>query len=322
MADESNNDLVPVIDLSLPDSAAALLVRSACTSVGFFHISNHGVSQDFMDKTFSESRKLFALPLEEKKKVVADRNNRGWTPLQDQTLDPAHQTQGDTKEGFYFGREVSKGSEEAKKPLHGPNQWPDPSLVPNLRPTFEAYIEAMKELCFRLLRILALSLDLSPSYFHPLFDPPIIVLRPLHYQGRVSEPSNGIFGAGAHTDWGMLTVLATDGTPGLQIYQGGKWVDVNSIPGTFIINLGDMLERWTNKRYKSTIHRVVTTTEKERYSIAFFIEPAFDTVVECLPQCLGPDEEPRYPPITAGQYLLDKHATTHSGYEKKNRQLD
>lgn len=306
---------IPIVDISLADSIAASAIREACRVHGFFMITGHGLDEHYMENVFEETRKLFSLPLHDKESIKADKNNRGWTPWQEETLDPANQREGDTKEGFYFGREVSLDSDEASKPLHGPNVWPSPQSLPSLRTTYEDYISRVTALGFKLLQLLAISLDLPPDFFKPHFERPMLMLRPLHYQGRVSQPTNGIFGAGAHTDYGMLTILATDGTPGLQIYQGGEWMDVIPITGTFIVNLGDMLERWTNKIYKSTLHRVITKTEKERYSIAFFFEPSFDTVVQCLPQCLGPGEKPHYPSTTAGQHLLDKYAQTHSGYD-------
>ncbi|GLC72573.1 hypothetical protein PLESTF_001266100 [Pleodorina starrii] len=335
---------VPVIDMGLPEEQAAAQVRAACTSSGFFYVSNHGVPQSLVDETFQQQRQLFGLPLEHKMALLQNENNRGYTPFREETLDPAHQSHGDTKEGFYFGREVPADSEEAKKPLHGPNQWPDPKLLPQYRQVTWQYYEALYGLGLRLLRLLALSLGLPAEFFAPMFDKPLVALRPLHYSGEVSDPGAGIFGAGAHTDYGMLTILATDDVPGLQIWVtpdgtscavpskatdadasggpggagagagAGLWWDVEPIPGSFIINLGDMLERWTNGRYRSTLHRVINTTGRERYSIAFFFEPNFDTEVRVLPMCCGPDDPPRYPPTTAGQHLLDKYAATHAGY--------
>lgn len=305
---------VPIIDMGLPEEQAAEQVRLACSGPGFFYVRNHGVAAGLVEETFEQSRRLFALPLEEKRRLLADENSRGWTPFEEETLDPANQRVGDQKEGFYFGREVSRDSPEASKPLHGPNQWPEEHLVPGLKATYTAYFEALRALGMRLLRLIALSLGLPPHYFDAQFDPPMVMLRPLHYSGTVSAPDDGVFGAGAHTDYGMLTILKTDEVPGLQIRLGGSWVDVQPIEDTFIINLGDMLERWTNGSFHSTLHRVINTTGRERYSIAFFFEPAFDTVVECLPQCCGPDRPPKFPPTTAGQHLLDKYAQTHAGY--------
>ncbi|KAG1675651.1 hypothetical protein FOA52_002360 [Chlamydomonas sp. UWO 241] len=305
---------VPVVDMSLPEAEAAALVRAACTGPGFFYVSNHGVAPALVEGTFERSRALFALPLEEKQRMVQDENNRGWTPFQEETLDPANQSCGDTKEGFYFGREVAADSAEAAKPLHGPNQWPPEALVPGLRATYEQYFKELWALGLRILRLVSLSLDLPSEFFDQHFNPPIVSLRPLHYTGTISAPEDGVFGAGAHTDYGMLTLLATDEVPGLQFHTGGAWHDVAPLPGTFIINLGDMLERWTNGQFHSTLHRVINTTGQERYSIAYFFEPSFDTVVICLPQCTGPDRPPMFQPTTAGQHLLDKYAQTHAGY--------
>ncbi|EFJ48980.1 hypothetical protein VOLCADRAFT_59825, partial [Volvox carteri f. nagariensis] len=298
-------------------------VRAACISSGFFYVSNHGVAESLVYDTFQQQRALFALPLESKMALLQNENNRGYTPFREETLDPAHQKHGDTKEGFYFGREIPEDSEEVSKPLHGPNQWPDPQLLPRYREVTWQYYEALYGLGMRLLRLVALSLDLPPDYFAAAFDRPMVALRPLHYSGERSDPGAGVFGAGAHSDYGMLTILATDDVPGLQVGGAGgrgraggnrRWWDVEPIPGTFIINLGDMLERWTNGRYRSTLHRVINTTGRERYSIAFFFEPNFDAQVVALPCCCGPDNPPRYPPTTAGQHLLDKYAATHAGY--------
>uniref|UniRef100_A0A7S3QLD7 Fe2OG dioxygenase domain-containing protein n=2 Tax=Dunaliella tertiolecta TaxID=3047 RepID=A0A7S3QLD7_DUNTE len=247
--------------------------------------------------------------------IVPPAQQRYTTVPHVETLDPSSQKQGDTKEGFYFGREISPESPEAKLPLHGPNQWPNEHLVPGYRASMEQYMRAMNELGHRLLRLLALGLGLPPDHFDRFFDRPMIFLRPLHYAPKVSAPSEGVFGAGAHSDYGMLTLLKTDDVPGLQIHTDATgWMDVPPKPECFIINLGDMLERWTNGMYKSTLHRVVNTTGKERYSLACFFEPNFDTIVECLPQCCSPERPPQFPPTTSGQHLLDKYASTHAGY--------
>lgn len=307
-------DAVPVIDLEDSEHVSAAAIKAACQGTGFFYVKNHRVPQSLIDQMFEENRKAFGLPLEDKLKMILDENGRGYTPFREETLDPANQTTGDTKEGFYFGRDVAPNSEDAKKPMQGPNQWPDPGLLPDFRRITKLYFEALSALGFRMLRLLALALDLPPDYFSPFFKTPGMLLRPLHYAAEKSSPSDGIFGAGAHTDYGMLTILATDDVAGLQIYMAGAWHDVAPLPGTFIINLGDMLERWTNGKFRSTLHRVVNHVGAERYSIAFFFEPSFDALVEVLPQCCSADNSARYAPITAGQHLLNKYAQTHAGF--------
>eukprot|EP00775_Hariotina_reticulata_P010233 gene10233-10393_t len=310
-------NVIPLVDISESEAEAAKQVYKACTESGFFYVKNHGVPDPLLQDVFQQLKAAFNLPPEEKQKLLADENNRGYTPFAEETLDPEQQVQGDTKEGFYFGREVSIDSPEASLPLHGPNQWPSERLLPGFRAVITGYFDAVTDLGRRLLRLVALSLDLPADYFRPYFSKPMIALRPLHYSAEVSAPSDGIFAAGAHSDYGMLTILATDDVSGLQarVHLGGTWLDVQPVPGTFIINLGDMLERWTNGLFKSTLHRVINTTGKERYSVPFFFEPNFDTRVECLPCCCSADRPAAYPPTTAGEHLLSKYAATHAGYD-------
>ncbi|EIE25730.1 oxygenase-like protein [Coccomyxa subellipsoidea C-169] len=307
--------------MSLQEDVLAAQLRKACIDTGFFYVFNHGVAQDLIEQIFEENRKFFALPEAARREILVDKNNRGWTPLSEETLDRANQTEGDTKEGLYFGREVPADSTEAAQPFTGPNQWPSPELLPEYRRVTNTYFSAVTDLGMRMLRLLALALGLAPDYFLPMFGRPMLFLRPLHYIPRRSQPDQGIFAAGAHSDYGMLTLLATDDAPGLQIWlpSAGRFVDVPPKPGAFIVNLGDMLERWTNGLFKSTLHRVVTDGSRHRYSIPFFFEPNFDTRVECLPCCCGPDNPPRYPPTTSGQHLLDKYAQTHAGFDATSK---
>lgn len=307
---------LPVVDLALPSEQCAEDVRRACIRFGFFYVTNHGIATDLLEEQLEQSKAFFSQPASEKLKILADKNNRGYTPMEEETLSPATQSKGDTKEGLYFGREIAAHSPEASKPLHGANQWPDPAKLPRFQGTMMRYFSACTKLGFRLLEVLAMSLGLMPTFFNDKFDPPMAFLRPLHYSPEASAPDAGVYGAGAHTDYGMLTILHTDGSPGLQILHGRHWIDVDHVPGALIVNLGDMLERWTNGRYKSTVHRVVSTTRRDRYSTPFFFEPNFDARVQCLPSCCV-DEPPRYPPTTAGRHLLQKYGETHSAFEQE-----
>ena len=309
---------VPVLDLSLDIEEIAETCRKACEEHGFLFIANHGIPEDLITAHAEAQRQFFALPLEDKCSILADENNRGYTPILDETLDPAHSTQGDAKEGLYYGREIPTNSPEAQLPLHGPNQWPDQSLLPNYRETTETYMAAVEDLGFRMLPIIARSLGLPPDAFLPYFQKPMTFLRPLHYTAVPSNESEGRHAAGAHSDYGFLTLLWTDGTPGLQIFYKGKWENVKAPEGAFIVNLGDMLERWTAGRFASTLHRVTNPLGLDRHSCAFFFEPSFDAEVAPLPGC-GDDEESigKYPVITSGNYLLSKYASTHEGYRQK-----
>ncbi|GAB4817605.1 hypothetical protein N2152v2_004651 [Parachlorella kessleri] len=308
---------VPVVDLGWAEEQAAKAVHDACVRYGFLYVTNHGVPEELIKAHFDMQQRFFSLPLEQKMTILADANNRGYTPLGEETLDPERSKAPDTHEGLYYCREVPPDSEEAKLPLHGPNQWPAEELVPGYRAVVQQYFDAVTALGMRMLRLLALSLGLPPGYFHPFFTRPMLALRPLHYSATPSRPQDGLYGAGAHSDYGMLTFLATDGVPGLQICPDratGEWVDVPPLEGCYIVNLGDMLERWTNGVYRSTLHRVVNLEGRERYSAAFFFEPNFDTCVEPLPQCCSEDRPAKYPPTTSGQWLLHRYRATHSGY--------
>ena len=232
-----------------------------------------------MEAAFAASAAFFELPAEAKQALLATpaTNNRGWTPLGEETLDPARQSRGDTKEGYYIGREVAAGSAEAALPLHGPNVWPPDALLPGWRATMERYAAACRELGMRLTRLLARALHLEPGFFDApgRFDKPQYFLRLLRYSAEASAPAEGVFGAGAHCDYGMWTLLATDDNPGLQIQPrvggaDGPWLDVPPRRGAFIVNLGDMLERWTNGVCLSTRHRVVNAAGRQRLSMPFF----------------------------------------------------
>eukprot|EP00898_Chlorokybus_atmophyticus_P003033 jgi/Chlat1/3730/Chrsp259S03882 len=317
---------IPVVDLALPRDAAVAALRSACEEYGFFYLTNHGVDVSLIEAVYAHARAFFALPLETKMRTLADANNRGYTPVREETLDPANSSQGDSKEGYYIGKEVAAGSEQAQKPLHGPNQWPDSELLPGWREIMEEYLHQIRELGMRVTRLIGEALGLQDGFFDQpgRFDDPMVFIRLLRYAPEPSRPDEGVYAAGAHSDYGMLTLLSTDNKPGLQINLRDKqtgqltgWIEVPPKPEAFIVNLGDMLERWSNDSFRSTLHRVINTQGCERFSIPFFFEPNFDCVVECLGECCK-DRPPRYPPTTSGQHLLDMYKATHAGYAAMN----
>eukprot|EP00250_Pteridium_aquilinum_P015840 c22792_g1_i1 orf=389-1366(-) len=302
------------IDLSCNDlDVTASLLRKACLDSGFFYVVNHGVEE--MEEAFMQSRSFFSLPIDEKLKVARNKKNRGYTPFEDEALDPLKQTKGDCKEGFYIGPEVNEEESEiwSPKPFHGPNQWPSKDLLPGWRESMEKYYEQVLLAGRKIVRLLALALNLEMTYFEKpgIMDSPLAYIRLLHYSGEISNPEEGVYGAGAHSDYGMITLLASDGVPGLQICKDKDaepqlWEDVQPVKGAFVVNLGDMLERWSNGLFRSTLHRVVLNGQ-ERYSIAFFLDPNFDCLVECLPACCSQSNPPRFPPITSGHYLIERY---------------
>jgi isopenicillin N synthase-like dioxygenase len=241
--------------------------------------------------------------------------NRGYEPLQNQTLQA--DAPPDLKEGYYFGADLPLGDPRVRARLfnHGPNQWPlgfDPATLTRWRARMEAYFRAMNELSLVIMRALALSLNLPEDHFSQFCADPIAVLRLLHYPPQPAHPLPNEKGCGEHTDFGAITILLQDGSGGLQVLDhDNRWIEATPIPGSFVINLGDLIARWTNDRYRSTLHRVVNTSGRERYSVPFFYTGNPHYRVECLPTCLEPGEEAKYPPITPVGHLAEMYGRTY-----------
>jgi isopenicillin N synthase-like dioxygenase len=306
-------DVAALASAKLADrQAVAERLRQACLHNGFFYISNHGIPDALVAEVFAETTSFFALPLDAKLAVdkAKSRANRGYEKLQGQTLEA--DAPPDLKEGFYIGPELAADDPRAGKFNHGPNQWPESR--PSFRRAMETYRESMTELGHRLVRCLALSLDLPEDHLEAFCTDPMVTVRLLHYPPQPPNASPNQKGAGAHTDFGGVTLLYQDDVGGLQVWdQGtGGWIHTTPVPGTFIVNLGDMIARWTNDRYRSTLHRVINVSGRERYSIPFFYTGNFDHLVECIPTCLAPGEAPKYPPITVEAHLRDMYRRTYA----------
>lgn len=317
---------IPTVRLDYPDRARAVQsLRDACINHGFLYLDGHGIDSSFLNKVMDQSKALFDLDLSTKLQIKDSILNRGYTAFEEESLDPAVQTtRGDTKEGFYIGVDVPEDSPDYNPAkLKGPQPWPSPETCGKgfdctaFRETMEQYFKEASSVGFRLVQLLALSIGVDEHYFDDAFsDDPMAVLRLLHYSKEQSHPEDGIYACGAHSDYGMVTLLLTDENPGLQIYTKNKeWIDVPPRPNLFVVNLGDMLERWTNGLFRSTKHRVLTSTQAERYSIPFFYEPAFDTEVTCLDVCCSEENQAKWKPTTSGEHLLDKYKETHTDFE-------
>ncbi|KAB1216986.1 hypothetical protein CJ030_MR4G021335 [Morella rubra] len=238
---------LPVVDLSSPDRvSAAVSIRQACMEYGFFYLVNAGVEKELFERVFEESKKFFSLPLEEKMRV-ARKQHRGYTPLYAENLDPASSSKGDSKESFYIGP-----LEETTTPFNL-NQWPSEEVLPSWRQTMESFHRKALSAGQRLLSLIALALNVDEDFFQKVgaLDKPLTFLRLLRYPGELGSLDEEIYGASAHSDYGMVTLLATDGVPGLQVCQEKDrqprvWKNVLHLDGAFIVNIGDMMERWTN----------------------------------------------------------------------------
>ena len=307
---------LPVIDIGPlltgdPTRCAALAaqLRQASSETGFFYIANHGIAEEEVASIFREARRFFDEPADRKARMDIRNtpNFRGYDGVGSEALDAA--AGGDMKESMYMGVDLGPDHPlvRAGTPHHGANQWPD--WLDGWKESVQGYFARMEQLSFLLLNGLALSLDLPWGYFDFGLPDAMTSLRLLRYPPQPDAAEAGRIGAGAHTDWGVLTILAQDSIGGLQIrLRSGRWIDASPIPGTFIVNIGDMMARWTNDLYASTEHRVLNRSPQARHSVAFFMDTSYNTLVECLPTCCGPDDPPRYPPILAGDHLIEmKH---------------
>lgn len=306
---------IPIVDFSpfanqnpTGRDQVALEIDAACRRAGFFYIINHGISPELVARAFTEARRFFNLPPDRKSAIAIDRSacHRGYFALGGENLDRATQDDGDFKEGIKIGRDLPRDHPlvVAGTPLHGPNQWPDD--LAGWKETWDEYYAGMERLGRELMHAFALALGLPLQFFDDKLTAPMCTAGPLHYPPHTNQSSQRL-GAGAHTDFGCLTILAQEEVAGLQVSDGvGGWIEAPCVPGSFVVNIGDMMARWTNDIYASTLHRVISAREGDRYSIPFFFDPDFDADVSCLATCQGPDNPPQYPPTTGGRYLLDR----------------
>ncbi|MBU8537476.1 isopenicillin N synthase family dioxygenase [Falsiroseomonas tokyonensis] len=310
-------DSLPIIDvagLRAADPAArhavATELGAACRGAGFFLVTGHGIPEAVTQGLFGAARALFALPDAAKQAVSIRRSphNRGYVGLSEEQLDPTKPA--DRKEAFNVGLDLAADDPEvlAQKPFRGVNLWPEGA--PELRSAILAHFDAAWALGRLLHRGFALDLGIEEDFFEDKLDRPLATLRLLHYPA--GGGTDAALGAGEHTDYGNVTVLATDGVAGLEVKRrAGGWEEVPQVPGAFVCNIGDCLMRWTNDVYVSTPHRV-RAPAAERYSAAFFLDPNPETVVAVLPGCTGTGNPARYPPVTGADYLRQKLDATYA----------
>ncbi|PWE33856.1 isopenicillin N synthase family oxygenase [Maritimibacter sp. 55A14] len=306
-------DRVPVIDLGPlragGDTAAmAAAIRHALTHIGFMYVRGHGVPREITRRAYAAARDFFALPEAERMALHITGSGaalHGYTERFGENNDPGRTI--DLKEIFDLGREAADG---CIRPFFGATPWP-PAL-PGFRTAMMAHHDAMLGLGRDVMAAIALSLELPRDHFEPMMQEPISIQRVLHYPPQVAVRDDRMIGIGAHTDYGCLTVLSQDASGGLQVMnRDGRWIEAPPIPDTFVINIGDMMQRLTNDLYLANLHRVINVSGRARYSMPFFFDFDHDTEVAPIDACTGPGNPPRYAPVVCGRHKWARYAAAY-----------
>ena len=308
----SDQGRIPVLDIGPflagdPNAAGPLAraVARTCEDTGFLVVANHGVPQRLVDDTFAVAAQFFARPEPDKLALKVGQYNIGYLPFGAQVVrhSPVNKnTKPNFSESFYITRDRAPDHPDIvnNKPLIGLNRWPPD--MPEFRAATMAYYAAMEAMTTRLVPVVAMALGLPPDYFAEAFAEPNCTIRLIHYPPQ-PNPEDNEFGFAPHTDNNFITFLAQSALPGLEVRTAeGEWIRPPAVPGTFVVNTGAMLARYSNDRFRATPHRVINRNDASRYAIPFFLGPNHDAIVDCVPTCVGPDNPPRYEPTTYGAF--------------------
>jgi isopenicillin N synthase-like dioxygenase len=312
---------VPVVDISADPAKVGAELDEICRTAGFFQITGHGIDDGVTEPAWTMAAKFFDLPLEDKLSVARPTADYpyGYIPLAGESLSQsmtAADEPPDLKEVFNMGPPGRPGrafADQGEAWSYSPNLWPD--ALPALRPAWTAYYDTMRGLGNRLMSLFAWGLGLPPGFFAGKTGHGPNALRAINYPAPERAPLPGQLRAGPHTDYGTLTILRQDAVGGLEVLDpGGSWAGVEPVPGAFVVNLGDLMARWTNDRWRSTLHRVADppgtgppgSGPGRRQSMPYFQNANWSAPITCLPSCLAPGERPRYEPVLAGPHLMGK----------------
>ncbi len=307
-------DVGPLVGAGGDRAEVARQIDRACREVGFFYVVHHGVSAALIDRLGALGREFFRLPLDVKMQIGMERGGRAWRgyfPVGGELTSGRP----DWKEGLYFGAELPADDPRVKAglPLFGPNLFPD---VPGFRAAVLDYMAALTALGHALMAGLARGLGLEESYFADRYTgEPLTLFRIFNYPAPPADAELPAWGVGEHTDYGVLTILAQDDVGGLQVRSRSGWVEAPPVPGSFVCNIGDMLDRMTAGRYRSTPHRVLNRTRRDRLSLPFFFDPNVGARVRPIDPAgpAGDDRDARWDHAsvhafegTYGDYILAK----------------
>lgn len=305
---------LPVIDLTafMRESASeeclrvARAIRSACIDIGFFYVTGHGFSPAELDSVLSEGRKFFALPLAEKMKVLSQNVDMPGF-VRTGGIDPEKNRDRvvDIKERFSLTRELKPGEQAKPDARAGRTQWPSSKALSAFEPVLKDYIARLERVTVALNHAFATSLGMPEDYFDPLYRRPDMTLTFNFYPSvDAAALKESQWSFSPHADYTAFTVLLQDSSGGLQARNSaGEWIEVTPKQGTFVVNVGNLLERWTNDLYKSTLHRALHVGSDPRISAAMFIYPDAASIVSCLDTCHGPDNPVRYEDVTTADYV-------------------
>lgn len=307
-------DNIPIVDLSglaegaAPEARAATIaaLKEALETSGFAYLAGHGVPEDLVERMRQMNVAFHDLPMEEKLALKINAFHRGYMPMSSSTIvtsSVAKVTKPNRSESLMVMHEVPEDAPYAGGPLQGPNQFPD--SLPEVGETARAYMAEMTGLGERIAGGLAEALGLPRDWFAQFFDTPTLFLRLLHYPEQPDEEE--LFGSAPHTDYGFVTLLKQDNVGGLEVRnKRGDWIPAPPIEGTFVMNVGDILAKWSNGRFVSTPHRVRNLSRRDRYSQPFFYDPSMSALVQCPPAMLEAGEKPQMEPVLYGDYLLER----------------
>lgn len=317
---------IPIIDLTgfagkskARRRAIGADIDAACREVGFFSIVGHGVPDEIVDVGHAAAIAFFDRPLTDRLTAAKPDPTYpyGYVPFSAEALNRSigGSAVPDLKETFNVGpvdeppRPLDEMTDDDERSIWSPTVWP--SAMPELRPALEAYALAMADVSATVMDAFATALDLPDGFFSTFIDRHTSALRLAHYPALVDVPTDGALRAGAHTDYGTLTILRLDAEPGLQVTdRDGAWHDVDAPAGALVVNLGDLMQRWTNDRWRSTLHRVVVPEGRHgerRMTMPFFHNANWDAHVECI---VADGEAPRHQPVSAGAHLISKFRST------------
>lgn len=297
--------MIPILDMTparagdrqaLADLGSGIV--DACSDVGFFYVTGHGIPEHVLADCLEAGKRFFQAPLAEKLLCSVNRRHRGYVAMGDARMYGTYKP--DQKESFKWAVEFPE-SEECQ--LYGPNQWPEGH--PRLEQAGSRYLLATMRCGDLLLKAIALALGLDDDFFELRYRRPISRGGIIHYPPQQPVADEDEYGVAPHTDYGCLTLLWQDSSGGLQVLdRSGEWVDASPVPDTYVVNVGDLLARWTNGLLPSNAHRVINTSGHDRYSVVVFHDPEYSTVVD--PRDVDPRATPEWPPVVAGEYVFER----------------